>query len=170
MAQELSATLENYLETIFWLVRARGFARVRDIAEELHVAKSAVTVALQALAGKKLVDYQPYEPATLTQQGAEEANRIVTRHLIVRDFLENVLLLDRRRAKSVACDMEHTVDAEALERFICFLAFIKRHAPDGERYLEEFRRFMKKGAGGQTCRECIDEYLREMKLDGRDGS
>jgi len=169
MAKKLSPTLENYLQAIFWLARARGFARVRDIAKELNVAKSAVTAALQTLSGKRLVDYQPYEPVTLTKQGAEEANRIVTRQLIVRDFLEDVLLLDQQKAKSVACDMEHTVDSEALERFTCFLAFIKHHAPDGERYLEEFRQFMKKGAGGQTCRECIDEYLREIKLKGRDG-
>ena len=165
MGHELSPTLENYLEAIFSLVQARGYARVRDIAEELQVAKSAVTVALQTLARKGLIDYQPYEPVTLTEPGAKEASRIVTRHLIVRDFLENVLLLDPQKAKSVACEMEHTVDAGALERFICFLAFIKCHAPEGERCLEEFRDFIKKGAGGQTCRECIDEYLSKMKFD-----
>jgi DtxR family Mn-dependent transcriptional regulator len=170
MAGKLSPTLENYLETIFRLVQARGFARVRDIAEALDVAKSAVTVALKNLARKKLVDYRPYEPVTLTELGSAEAHRIVTRHLVMKDFLENVLLLDTDRADAVACDMEHTVDAEVLERFLCFLAFIKRHAPDGETWLKEFRRFVKKGASGHSCRECIDDYLREIKLNGNDGA
>ena len=167
MSQELSSTLEDYLEAIFRIEQKKRVARVRDISKALDVAKSAVTAALQALSQKKLVNYEPYEPVTLTEKGSEEARRIATRHLIVRDFLRSVLLVEPERAESVACGMEHAIDAEAFERFVCFLAFVKRYAPEGDRWLKEFRRFIKEGAEGQTCRECIEQYLQTIETEGQ---
>ena len=58
MTEDLSATLQDYLGVIHRLQRQRQFARVRDIAGELDVVKSAVTTALRSLADKGLVHYE----------------------------------------------------------------------------------------------------------------
>jgi len=165
MAQQLSATLEDYLEAILHLEQRKRFARVRDISEALSVAKSAVTAALRSLSDMALVNYEPYEPVTLTAEGMEKAKAIALRHRIIGEFLQHVLGLDPDRAESIACGMEHVIDTEAMERFVCFLAFIGQRDEKGQSWLDEFRRFISEGADGQTCRECIAEYIERVKTD-----
>jgi DtxR family Mn-dependent transcriptional regulator len=165
MAKQLSATLEDYLETIFRIEQVKRFARVRDISASLDVAKSAVTTALQSLSGKGLVNYEPYEPVTLSPEGREKAERVVLRHRVIEDFLRNVLDLEAERASSIACGMEHAVDRGALDRFVCFLAFVGRRRDEGESWLEEFRRFIREGTAEETCEECMQQYLESAGIE-----
>ncbi len=163
MEQDLSPTLEDYLEAIYHIEKEKRVARPRDISRAQNVAGSTVTAALQSLSEKGLVNYEPYELITLTDEGRERAEELATRHRIIRDFLENVLGLEAERADAAACDMEHVIDREALERFVCFLAFMQPHSPDGAKSLERFRRFIKEGADGQTCKECVEEYMESLR-------
>jgi DtxR family Mn-dependent transcriptional regulator len=159
MAERLSATLEDYLEAIFLLEESKGFARVRDISSALDVAKSAVTTALQSLSEKGLVNYEPYEPVKLSVEGRQSAGRIVLRHRVMEDFLRNVLGLEAERANVIACGMEHAIDREALDRFVCFLGFVGRRREQGESWLDEFRRFICEGTAERTCEERMQQYL-----------
>ena len=163
MDQDLSPTLEDYLEAIYRIEREQRVARPRDISRAQKVAGSTVTAALQSLAEKGLINYEPYELITLTDEGRERAEELTTRHRIIRDFLENVLGLEAERADATACGMEHVIDREALERFICFLAFMRPHSPDGAKWLERFRRFINEGADGLTCKECVEEYMESLR-------
>ncbi len=143
--------------------KEKRFARVSDISSTLGVAKSAVTAALQSLASKELINYQPYEPVTLTKKGEKQAREILLRHLIILDFLQNVLAIDHDEADSIACEMEHTINSVALEKFICFLAFIGTRPDKGKTWLTEFQRFTRSGAQGQTCKECMKKYLQKAR-------
>ena len=163
MVQELSSTLEDYLEAICRIEQKKSFARVRDIAHALGVANSTTTAALQSLHQKGLINYEPYEPVTLSPEGRERSEQIVLRHRIIEDFLENVLDIPPERADSIACGMEHAIDREALQRFVCFLAFIKQHSPDGANWLGQFRHFVKEGADGKTCTECVEAYMKALQ-------
>ena len=165
MNQRLSSTLEDYLETIFRLEQERRFARVRDISAALNVAKSAVTTALQSLSDKGLVNYKPYEPVTLSAEGRDRAGRIVLRHRVMEDFLHNVLGLDPERADSMACGMEHAIDRDALDRFVCFLAFVGKRREGGESWLDEFRQFIREGTAEKTCEECMQQYLADSGIE-----
>lgn len=165
MNSQLTPTLENYLETIFRLQHDRPFARVRDIAATLSVAKSAVTSALQSLSKKGFVNYEPYEPVTLTPSGREKGESIALRHRVLTDFLENVLGLEATRAGSIACGMEHAVEQDALERFVCFLAFVGRPRADGSDWLKEFHEFLARDDRDQTCEQCIKGYLQKIKTE-----
>ena len=166
MDSQLTPTLEDYLETIFGLQRERPFARVRDIASSLDVAKSAVTAALQSLSGKGLVDYEPYEPVTLTPAGRERGEKIALRHRVLTDFLENVLGLEVAKADSIACGMEHVVDRDALERFVCFLAFVGKPRADGGSWLKEFQGFLEKDAKSQMCDQYMKAYRQSLEHTG----
>ena len=53
--EKLSSSLEDYLETIFWIAKEKGAARPKDIADHLEVRAASVTGALKTLAEKKLV-------------------------------------------------------------------------------------------------------------------
>lgn len=170
MSAKLSSTLEDYLQTIYRLERRDRVARPRDIADEQGVARSTVTSALQSLSERGFIDYEPYELITLTQAGRERADRLMTRHRIVREFLEQVLRLDPERAEATACNMEHAVDPEALGRFVCFLTFIKREERAGADWLGEMQRFMKERAETRSCQECVREYERIAKEDEEEGA
>ncbi|MFC1676128.1 metal-dependent transcriptional regulator [Planctomycetota bacterium] len=56
-SEQLSASLEDYLEAIFWIIQSKGATRAKDIAAKLSVKASSVTGALQALSEKKYVNY-----------------------------------------------------------------------------------------------------------------
>jgi len=168
MARQLSSTMENYLECVFRIEKEKHFARVRDIADALNVANSTATAALNTLREKGLINYAPYQPVTLTSLGRRTARQIVLRHRTMRDFLENVLDMDRERADSIGCQMEHALDRDALERFLCFLAFMKVHCPNHIDCLGRFRQFLKEGADGKNCRQCVETYLRELERESHD--
>lgn len=165
MPEELSATLQDYLGAVHRLQRKKKFARVRDIARELDVVKSAVSTALRSLADKGLVNYETYEPVTLTDKGSEVAEKLYFRNLVLHDFLENVLDLDKDKAAEVAHEMHHAVDDEAMDRFTCFLAFLGTKAEEGRSWLEEFREFMGAGTNGSSCRQCIENYLETLQRE-----
>ena len=61
----LSASQEDYLEMIFFLSRASGLARPKEIAERMKVRAASVTGALRALAEKGMINYQPYGAVAL---------------------------------------------------------------------------------------------------------
>jgi len=163
MVRELSSTLEDYLEAIYRIEKEKRVTRPRDISRDQNVAGSTVTAALQSLAQKGLINYEPYEVVTLTEEGRKRANQLFIRHSIIEDFLQNILGLGPERASATACDMEHSVDQEALECFVCFLAFVKRQSPHGAKWLDDFRHFVDEGMNGRSCKQCMREYMKELR-------
>lgn len=121
----VSRVQEDYLETILQLIHSHGEARVTDIASELSVRKSSVTLALRTLAEKGLVDYAAYVLPTLTPKGQVIATNIRYRHNILKRFLADVLLLEDDLAELNACRIEHAIDRCVLHRLAQLLGFLK---------------------------------------------
>lgn len=167
MDEELTPTLEDYLQAIYRIEREQKVARPKDISAAQNVASSTVTAALQSLADRKMVNYEPYELITLTDKGRAKAEQLSSRHHIVRNFLGDILGLDAQQAEATACEMEHAVDPRALERLVCFLAFIQRPSPAGVNWLDAFRRFIQEGAAGQSCKECVKEYMKALQAQNK---
>lgn len=161
----LSPVLEDYLEVVLRLQREKHFARVSDISTAIEVGKSTVTAALKSLSEKGLVNYRSYEPVTLSKKGEEIAEQILLRRWIIKDFLEKVLAVEKNRVESAACKMEHAVDKDVLDRFICFLAFISRARRKGKTLRDDFMHFINEGIGSWSCRQCIDKYLKELERE-----
>ena len=124
MTRPLSATQEDYVETIFRLAEENRVARVKDIAAHLGVHKSSVTGALRSLSEMGLVNYEPYGYITLTAVGEQRARRVLRRHEDLQSFLTEVLGLDDGTAEDAACKMEHTLPDPVVDRFIDFDDYI----------------------------------------------
>jgi len=155
---KLSPSLEDYLEAVLILVRRGSVARVRDIAAHLGVGKSSVTGAVKTLAKRGLVNYEPYQFITLTDRGRELAEDVSARHVLLREFLSDVLGLDEEVAEANACRMEHAVDAELLERLGKFCVFVRDCPRAGESWVRAF--VERCGAGdvdGEVCSRCAAE-------------
>lgn len=126
-SQQLSASLEDYLEAIFHIVQSKQAARAKDIVERLGVHNSSVTQALRTLSERGLVNYAPYDLVTLTDEGRQAALDVVERHQALRSFLIDVLGLDAQRAEEDACRLEHGISEEVIERLRLLMAYRRRH-------------------------------------------
>lgn len=85
--EKLSVSLEDYIEEIYNQVLKNGQAKVTAIAETLNVKKASVTGALNILSEKKLINYAPYSPITLTSKGEKIAKNILIKHENLSEFL-----------------------------------------------------------------------------------
>ncbi len=122
---KLSASLEDYLETIFHIERERRAARAKTISKRMNVSRPSVTGALHALAERGLINYEPYELVTLTHKGRTAARDVVSRHEALRDFFVKVLGVDESKADEAACLAEHTIPPAILERFAKLVEFME---------------------------------------------
>jgi DtxR family Mn-dependent transcriptional regulator len=122
----LSASLEDYLEAIFNLASESNVARSKDIAKLLGVARSSVTGALRVLKKKGLANYKPYDYVTLTKDGQEAAAEVVKKHNILMSFFVSVLGVETDIARQAACRAEHTLGQEVIGRLLCFIEFMNK--------------------------------------------
>ncbi len=121
----MTNSLEDYLETIYLLVQANGYARVRDVAAALHVKMPSVIKAVLELKKQGFVMQEPYGAVELTDSGVEAASEILGRHTLLKSFLM-LLKVDDETAEKDACAMEHFLSAETLARITDFVKAHKR--------------------------------------------
>jgi DtxR family Mn-dependent transcriptional regulator len=132
--------LEDYLETVYELVRDKKLARVKDIAERRGVRAASVTPAMKRLADLGLIEYVQREYIDLTEEGARQARRVLAKHVILSYFFEEFLSMSPEAAEADACAMEHSLSAEAMERLVRFVEFLKA-SPRADAFLRSFREF-----------------------------
>jgi DtxR family Mn-dependent transcriptional regulator len=113
---KLTPSLEDYLEAILQLEEKNRVARVKDIAEKLSVQMPSVTGALKNLKSKGMIEYEKNSYINLTAHGKELAEIVLKKHLILVNFLENILLLDTEKAEEEACRIEHSIDQDTAKR------------------------------------------------------
>ena len=165
---ELSASLEDYLEAIFWIVRDKRAARARDIGKRMAVGRSSVTGALQALSKKELINYAPYDLITLTDRGQAAAEIIVRRHEVLRDFFVRVLSVGQAQADEAACKMEHAIPEVILDRFVDFVDFVERCPRGGTKWIRGFGYYCENGKQTGDCVRCVEAVLDGIKDKEKD--
>ena len=116
--EKLSVSLEDYIEEIYNQVLKTGQAKVTVIADALGVKKASVTGALNILAEKKLINYAPYAPITLTHEGEMIAKNILIKHENLSKFFMEVLGVEKKEALEIACKMEHIVSDKLFENMV----------------------------------------------------
>ncbi len=123
--EKLSVSLEDYIEEIYSQVLRFGQAKVTAIAGALQVRKASVTGALNVLSEKKLVNYSPYSPITLTKEGENIAKKILEKHENLAEFFVEVLGANQKDAVEIACKMEHIVPDEIFKNMVKLKDYVK---------------------------------------------
>ena len=116
----MTKSLEDYIETIYVLIKEKGAARVRDVAADLHVKMPSVVKAMAELKKLELVIQEPYGDIELTAKGRKVATGVLTRHTILKAFLLK-LGVTEKVADNDACLMEHILSAQTMDRIRDFL-------------------------------------------------
>jgi DtxR family Mn-dependent transcriptional regulator len=138
LREHLTGALEDYLETIFLLVKENKVARVRDIAKARNVRAGSVSPALKRLAALGLVDYARREYVTLTEDGQREARRVLARHDLLTAFFRDVLQMSNEAARKDACAIEHVLTNEGMDRLARFLEYVSV-CPEGHKlFMDRF--------------------------------
>ncbi len=143
--EQISASLEDYLEAIHLIEKQQGSVRSKEIREHLQVSGPSVTEALQLLAEKGFVNYTPYEKVTLTEKGKSIAKDVLHRHETLRDFFIEVLGIDPKIADEGACKMEHAASPVIIERVIKYTHYLRNdcraegcdRSQDFQKYLQQ---------------------------------
>ena len=161
---QLSASLEDYLEAIFWIIQSNGTARAKDIANRLGVKASSVTGALQSLSEKDYVNYTPYDAITLTPDGLKAAKKVVRRHRVLKDFFTSVLGIDAKIAEDGACKLEHNIPPSIVERLIEFMEFVETCPRGGQDWINRFINQCR-SAKKHDCEKCFEQSLEDFKKE-----
>jgi DtxR family Mn-dependent transcriptional regulator len=123
--EDLSRSLEDYLEVIYQLEKKNRVARVKDIADALDVQMPSVTGAIKNLKNRSLVNYEKNSFISLSEKGLVIAESVLNRHSALKEFLQDVLLMPAKTAEDQACKMEHAIDPETALRFRICTRFLK---------------------------------------------
>ncbi len=157
-SHSLSASLENYLEAIYHLTEKHKVARSKDIAKKLEINRSSVTGGLQALRSRGLINYEPYEFITLTDEGRDIAASVVYRHNTLKNFFVEVLSIDEDEADEAACRMEHGISKNIANRLMDFANYFKICPNSGVKWVEGIGYTCApnhKVTEGERCQRCI---------------
>ncbi len=122
---EITSTIEEYLETILHLEEKGEKARVKDISTAMGVTYASTSEILRKLARLELIEHEPYGCVSLSESGRRIAKKILDREAAVFYFLRNALGLDEKSAKEEACRLEHVLGDAAGERLAAWVEFVK---------------------------------------------
>ena len=158
---DLSHSMVHYLLTIHKLKEERGFARVTDIARELDITKGSVSIALNNLKKRDLVqEEEDCKFLILTQKGHDEVHRILSSRTLLFYFLRDFLGVNERTAVRDSCLMEHLMSSETAEKFFNFMKALQNdyNFNTGLEFgnFKDAKEFTDGQKGDRHLAECVD--------------
>lgn len=107
--QNVSPTIEEYLEQIYRLEDEYGVARTKLLAERVGVSLGTVTNTVESLEYRRLVTHEPYKGVKLAENGRKIALDVIRRHRLSECLLSDLLKIDWSRVHDYACRLEHAI-------------------------------------------------------------
>ncbi len=136
MKNNLSASLEDYLELICNLLETSSCVKAVEIAKKLNISRASVSEALVKLADKNLIIYEGHKGITITPEGLKKAKEVILKHNTFTSFFENTLGLDKVIAEDNACKIEHVVSDEVFEKIREFQLYCENN----QDFIDKFKK------------------------------
>ncbi len=115
---------ENYLKAIFHIEQETGKgASTSSISKSLNTRAASVSDMLRKLAEKKLISYEKYYGANLTNKGRHIAIMTIRRHRLWETFLVEKLNFGWDEVHEVAEDLEHIKSDQLINALDTFLGY-----------------------------------------------
>ena len=152
--KELTVSLENYLLTIYELLKLKDDIKVHDVAEKMKIGGASTSEAIKTLASKGFVEYKPYQPIKITLKGIAVAEKKILRHKTIAKFLCEVLMLDKEYIDSYASKMEFSMPNDVLERFVEYLTFMQKCSCKEPKWIKSFHKYLECGEMQEKCVLC----------------
>ncbi len=119
--EPLSATVEEYLETIYNMNMEDEVVIGARLAEKFAVSPPTVTEMLKRLVRDGYVEMDRRRQVTLTELGNQAAEAVLRRHRLTERFLVDMLGLQWHQVHEEACRLEHFISGTVESRVISSL-------------------------------------------------
>jgi DtxR family Mn-dependent transcriptional regulator len=113
--EEVSASMEEYLECIYKLQDRDGSARTKKLAKMMKVTLGTVTNTISMLEKRGFIRHEPYRGVKLTEHGRIVALDVIRRHRLAERLVTDILRVDWDKAHEAACKLEHGLDGDVLK-------------------------------------------------------
>ncbi|HEU0028051.1 MAG TPA: metal-dependent transcriptional regulator [Ktedonobacterales bacterium] len=120
-ATAMTATVEEYLETIYNIAMEGEPVIGARLAEKFRVAPPTVTETLKRMTRDGLVEMDSKRQVTLTPLGVERAEAVLRRHRLTERFLVDMLGMQWHQVHEEACRLEHYISGAVEERVLTAL-------------------------------------------------
>ena len=114
----LNESAEMYLETIYKLSLTNIHVRSVDVAEALSYSRPSVSRAVGLLKNDGYLTMDQDGFLTLTEKGAEAAEKVYERHMLLTAALM-ALGVDEETAAEDACKIEHVISDKSFHSLSC---------------------------------------------------
>lgn len=84
---KISASMEDYLEMIYRMLKAQPLVRINDLARKLNVRPSSASKMAAQLNDLGLINFERYGYIKPTDKGAVYGNYLLYRHDVLMEFL-----------------------------------------------------------------------------------
>ncbi len=116
--ETLSATVEEYLETIYNMSAENEVVIGARLAEKFHVSAPTVTEMLKRLVRDGYVEMDNKRQVILTEEGNQAAEAVLRRHRLTERFLVDMLGMQWHQVHEEACRLEHFISGAVEARVI----------------------------------------------------
>lgn len=168
----LSATVEEYLETIYNMSMEDEVVIGARLAEKFRVAPPTVTEMLKRLTRDGYIEMDNKRHVTLTEAGNQAAEAVLRRHRLTERFLVDMLGMQWHQVHEEACRLEHFISGAVEERVISSLHNpttcphgnpIPGSVPDARNYLKDHHavRLSTVPVGTKATIFCISEVVED---------
>ena len=110
-----SASVEEYIETLYRLGAAEKPVGTGELAESMGVVAPSVTTMLKRLVRDGLVAHLPYKGIKLTEAGRAMSVSLVRRHRLSERLLTDMIGVPWDKVHEVACKLEHVITGDLEE-------------------------------------------------------
>lgn len=117
----LSATVEEYLETIYNMSMEDEVVIGARLAERFKVSAPTVTEMLKRLVRSGYIEMDNRRHVALTEEGIRAAEAVLRRHRLTERFLVDMLGMQWHQVHEEACRLEHFISGAVEERVISSL-------------------------------------------------
>jgi len=121
--EALTATVEEYLETIYNMGAEGEIVIGARLAEKFQVAPPTVTEMLKRLVRDGYVEMDQKRQVRLTEPGYQAAEAVLRRHRLTERFLVDMLGMQWHQVHEEACRLEHFISGAVEARVLASLNF-----------------------------------------------
>lgn len=167
-ANELTHSAAHYLMAIHDLLNEKGYCRSSDVAKELGIARSSVSMSVHLLIDKGYLKEDDNKFLQLTLEGKKLAREIIGKKVVLKRFFQDILKVKAHQAEVDTCKIEHLISSETGASLLAFIRFMSSEEPLVKKTLQKFWQLKETCPGIENCpiceTTCLKELMPQMKL------
>lgn len=113
---EVTHSIIHYLYAIDFLLKKQWYARAVDIANNLEITPGSCSISLKNLLKKWFIKEDENRFILLSNMWKSVVEKALGKRKTLMDFFQNKLWIENKKAEINACNIEHLLDDEIIEK------------------------------------------------------